>query len=640
MQCVKNVVDPTGHFVLAARKVCDPRREIGVMERLLWLWMVLFLWMGVALAVDGTAMTVGSSVITTEFGMRTLLLRHAVATQMSYSRLRGRFQQLPRWSLKVHEKKWRHFRRNVIVTKNSGASVTQGWRSLSSDQEEFDDVFHMMVQDVGFANEFDALCIAIPNFADCLTDNFLGLQEDNDRVIHPCDVLCSDGSTVLTARQQLSEIITAEGMDDVIKMKGLFLSQTNSPIVFDCGASLSVSFAQTDFVGEIKPVKDQTLGELTSEGEIAGVGTIRYEFRDDFGRRKHVENPGYYIPAARIKLFSMQTYFMKEKGGAFSMDENGVRFVFAEGGTMSFGYASGSNLPIAYPDGNVASRGPTSLPTVVDNVNINLTAAQKELLKWHWKLGHFNCQWIQTLMRCDQTRKQPVIATKHTKASSCQPPVCAACQAGKQARRPSGAKHVKDRHVMKMKQDHLSPGQVISCDQYVSALKGRLPNSRGREKPHMMSTGGTIFVDHASGLVFVENQVSLMAGDTIRAKRNFENFARTCGVNIEQYRGDNGVFKAKDFVDECEIRSQKIDFSGVGAHHQNGVAERAIKMIIQSARTMLLHASIHWPDEADLMLWPFALEHAVHLWNHTPLTNLLAWHPLICSHRLNLIWKC
>ena len=75
-------------------------------------------------------------------------------------------------------------------------------------------------------------------------------------------------------------------------------------------------------------------------------------------------------------------------------------------------------------------------------------------------------------------------------------------------------------------------------------------------------------MDHASGLVFVENQVSLMAGDTIRAKRNFENFARTCGVNIEQYRGDNGVFKAKDFVDECEIRSQKIDFSGVGAHHQ------------------------------------------------------------------------
>ena len=105
VQDVKSFVDPTGHFVQTARKVCDPRRETGVMERLLWLWMVLFLWMGVALSVDGTAMTVGYSVITTEFGLRTLLLRHAVATQMSYSRLRGRFSS-------CHAGAWKYMKRS------------------------------------------------------------------------------------------------------------------------------------------------------------------------------------------------------------------------------------------------------------------------------------------------------------------------------------------------------------------------------------------------------------------------------------------------------------------------------------------------------------------------------------------------
>ncbi|KAG7368580.1 reverse transcriptase RNA-dependent DNA polymerase [Nitzschia inconspicua] len=33
---------------------------------------------------------------------------------------------------------------------------------------------------------------------------------------------------------------------------------------------------------------------------------------------------------------------------------------------------------------------------------------------------------------------------------------------------------------------------------------------------------------------------------------------------------------------------------------------------------MLLHQALHWPEHAQLDLWPFALEHAVYLWNHLP----------------------
>ena len=57
---------------------------------------------------------------------------------------------------------------------------------------------------------------------------------------------------------------------------------------------------------------------------------------------------------------------------------------------------------------------------------------------------------------------------------------------------------------------------------------------------------------------------------------------------------------------------------GPEAHHQNGVAERAIQTIISKARTMMVHAASHWPEEFDKRLWPFVMDYASHLWNRTP----------------------
>ena len=50
---------------------------------------------------------------------------------------------------------------------------------------------------------------------------------------------------------------------------------------------------------------------------------------------------------------------------------------------------------------------------------------------------------------------------------------------------------------------------------------------------------------------------------------------------------------------------QPLKVSGVGAHHQNGVAEVAIKHLSRTARTMLLHALLRWPDMIDRSLWRF-----------------------------------
>ena len=111
-------------------------------------------------------------------------------------------------------------------------------------------------------------------------------------------------------------------------------------------------------------------------------------------------------------------------------------------------------------------------------------------------------------------------------------------------------------------------------------------------------------VDHATGYVRVFHQTSLTAEQTLKAKRLFELQAKGCGVVVKHYHSDNGVFNSKLFKSDMELLEQKFTKSGVGAHHQNAVAERAIGYIMSRARRMLFHMAMMWPAEGGSMeLW-------------------------------------
>ena len=83
----------------------------------------------------------------------------------------------------------------------------------------------------------------------------------------------------------------------------------------------------------------------------------------------------------------------------------------------------------------------------------------------------------------------------------------------------------------------------------------------------------TVFVDQASHMGFIYLQKTCSAEETIEAKRAFEQYAESQGVRVRAYLADNGIFKAKKWVEECRQRKQDLTFSGVNAHHQNGIAE-------------------------------------------------------------------
>ena len=128
-----------------------------------------------------------------------------------------------------------------------------------------------------------------------------------------------------------------------------------------------------------------------------------------------------------------------------------------------------------------------------------------------------------------------------------------------------------------------------------------------------------MFVDQASRMGFIYLQKTCSAEETIEAKRAFEQYAENRGVRVQAYHADNGIFKAKKWVEECQQRKQDLTFAGVNAHHQNGVAERRIRELQETTRAMLIHATKRWPGVVTIHLWPYALRMANHAYNSTPL---------------------
>ena len=212
----------------------------------------------------------------------------------------------------------------------------------------------------------------------------------------------------------------------------------------------------------------------------------------------------------------------------------------------------------------------------------------------------------------------------HTKISKQdEPPKCAACCYAKAKRRPITKKPrttavVKD-PSSSLRKDVLYPGQEVSVDHMVSSVPGRTYAGYGKGTKGNMYKGSALFVDNATGFIDVHHQKSLNSHDTLRAKEAFEANCRDLGVVPQKYRSDNAaVFTSNDYKKHLEEFAQTQKYAGVGQHHANGIVEKAIQDIQTTARTMLIHLAIHWPEQADLALWPMAIDHAVFIHNHMP----------------------
>ena len=238
-----------------------------------------------------------------------------------------------------------------------------------------------------------------------------------------------------------------------------------------------------------------------------------------------------------------------------------------------------------------------------DNDKVGLTQ-DAEYARWHYRLGHMHPRKMQRLASLGYLPKH-LEEIKHY-------PKCKICQFGKQHCTSSKVKGSKSTIF-----ESAYPGQCVSVDQLVSSSKGFYGQLKGRltRKRYKYAT---LFIDQYSRYSYLHLQSSLTSAETVQAKEAFESKSRDHGVRIEHYHADNGRFSDNAFRDHVKASGQSLSFCGVNAHWQNGVAEKGIWDIKETAQTMLLHAIDKWPGAITTFLWPYAMQHAVNVWNSTP----------------------
>eukprot|EP00957_Ditylum_brightwellii_P093161 7093007-Ditylum_brightwellii.AAC.1 len=91
--------------------------------------------------------------------------------------------------------------------------------------------------------------------------------------------------------------------------------------------------------------------------------------------------------------------------------------------------------------------------------------------------------------------------------------------------------------------------------------------------------GATIYVDHASDMLYVHLMQSLSGKEMLESKCAYEHFAVKHGITVKKYHSDNGQFEEKAFHNAYEMQGQQISFCGVRAHHQNDIEENCIKQL-------------------------------------------------------------
>jgi Reverse transcriptase (RNA-dependent DNA polymerase) len=406
------------------------------------------------------------------------------------------------------------------------------------------------------------------------------------------------------------------------------------PIIWDTGASVCLTYDPTDFIGPIEPPPTtMVLKGLGSGLTITGTGMVNWYLLVGNGSTRKFTVRAYLVPSATNRLLSPQSYLQS----TYPNGQPDSRSSESWGGTESHFWLRGheslpdilvpydnhNNLPISYGLNSklLKDRENEVNSCITEDRNQNLTPSQKELLKWHFKLGHASLPAVQALLKGGRLAQSESQTNLHRQVGRCILPKCASCQIGKARRQssPGTIRHVDPAHDGTLKSGNLLPGARVSVDHFICSTKGRLYTSRAKTLPHHMYLGGAIFVDHASKFIWVEHQVGTTSHETLKSKMKFEAILGDFGIIVQDYHTDNSTtFRSEEFTKHLSTFFQTIDFAGVGAHHHNGVAERGIQTIMSMARTVLLHAAIHWPDASDPQLWPMAVDHAVFVYNRLP----------------------
>ena len=390
--------------------------------------------------------------------------------------------------------------------------------------------------------------------------------------------------------------------------------------IVDTGCACSCSPFEADF--EYLNTLDQpiTLKGVTGEQVCTQGGMLKVQCINSKGDIVTLRTPAYHNPHQTVRLFSPQAHFsvMSKKEGSMFLSWAKTYLVLPSVGKLPVYLDETTFMPLltCFHDADDVVESLTH-QCVTDEVNPMLSKGAKLMLKFHYKLGHLGFRHLIWL--CKKFKLFGPLGILITDPSL-DVPKCSSCITGGMEKKPiQGNVRTQDpARKGVLKREKLDPGDLIFSDQYVSSVVGKHFNVRGHLNTRLGFKGGTIFCDASSTYISLHHQQSFTAHETTESMISFEREAAEIGVAIKGYNTDNGVYTAKALISKLQQDKQTLRASGVGAHHQNGVAENAIKNVSKKARIYMFHAALRWPKMFDKTLWPLAMSHAVYLHNHIP----------------------
>jgi len=376
------------------------------------------------------------------------------------------------------------------------------------------------------------------------------------------------------------------------------------PLVIDSGASITISPYLTDFIGQLRPVQDVSIQGIASGLQVKGIGTLQYKFFNDSGVMQTMTIPdALFVPKCTARLLCPRQLGHStgnHTDGFQSLCDKGILTYQGQQTTVS--YEPLSQLPMLYtaPGIDTFQRFCTSAFSSQFQHG-NLTKNQLRKLHMHERCAHAHWDQINTWIRAGLLPCDPSLANEPD-------PVCSTCQFGKMHKK---SHKTNTGHIGA---EHTTPGMGVSSDGMEAGVPGQVFSTHGTptNKTYKYST---FWIDHYSKFVYVTMHATKRAEDLLQSKLEFEDFASRYGVSISHIRADNGAYTAKILDHDCRKKLQTLSFCAVGAHWQNGVAERFIGTLVTRARTILLHAMAKWPQVVTESMWPFALRYMVNFHN-------------------------
>ena len=256
-------------------------------------------------------------------------------------------------------------------------------------------------------------------------------------------------------------------------------------LIWDSGASVSLSYDKEDFVGELrKPSTVMQLKGIAKGIRIEGIGYAAFSITDSAGKLRTVKTKAVYCPQSSVKLLSIPALLQAYPSENVNITSTGLTFSGSKTGAVTNSiYATiddRCNLPIsqAYKHKLHEEIPETLIATisVVDRENHNLSAAGKEWLRWHFRLDHMSFQRIQFLMRTGVLTKIQAMRYLHTAIGKLQEaPKCSACLFAKSKRKttkpPKTHTRVTD-SAGALTRNNLLPGQEVSMDHIFALHSG------------------------------------------------------------------------------------------------------------------------------------------------------------------------